>query len=573
MKNHQFYFNNGENLNVQYLSLGDTIRTKYQEYFGDSKGISILDQKKHSSKNTKSSIESLQEQLLNAGFNPGKIDGIKGRRTQEAIDKAISEGFAVDENNNLISPKRSFFETFFQKSKKSFSPYDETGKLIRPSAKNAADLQECAYYANNSLNQANMGYYSGGNAWTRNHATGTSTIWSGYDELDGMKSWIPFKKHRDLGKFSEIASNERNDKAADIVKNKFDSSKLNKNKVYTVNMYFRSSPNKQKAWENNFGGNSGTHTGNLYWNEKENKWKVIDNVHGHISEVPVEQLLGSGKSKGITDVSEIYKANNSITKFLADKGIFLKEGGNINYFKEGGYTLPEVTVRPQKKNSVWNDFTSQVGGYFNGLQSLISRKVFGQKPKEEFINLSEKNLKFQDINKPKLNGSTIIGNIFNYKNEQKNQEIIGSKNSFYRGMKLGDDNVDIDKYSRWFGFQNGKLKVGSKDSFGNEDMISPVSNHDYLITGNVNDKTNIGSIREKFILYTGDGQNPVAITTGNPRQAINKYVAQYKINSSNPAHIIQLDAGRYGKNSTTSTHEYTSGDIPHGRTIWGITYD
>ena len=136
-------------------------------------------------------------------------------------------------------------------------------------------------------------------------------------------------------------------------------------------------------------------------------------------------------------------------------------------------------------------------------------------------------------------------------------------------MTLGDNHVPVDQYSRWYGFNNGKLKVGSRSDFGDEDIITPVVNHDYVISGNIDDNFDLGGLKDNFILYTENGENAVGYHASDNRKAINEYVKRFNISESNPAHIIQLDGGRYTRNPTKDPNEYKNADrLRVGKRLW-----
>lgn len=54
----------------------------------------------------KDNARSIQDQLTKAGYSVGKVDGIWGKNSQAALDKALSEGYKL-ERGQLVSPKKA----------------------------------------------------------------------------------------------------------------------------------------------------------------------------------------------------------------------------------------------------------------------------------------------------------------------------------------------------------------------------------------------------------------------------------------------------------------------------------
>lgn len=215
--------------------------------------------------------------------------------------------------------------------------------------------KECAEWANNSLrnhkDKKNRVLYTydniGGDAWTRlTSGKNSKMVYSGYEGVE-----------YDPKVYSDALSNKRNWTAADRFLKEFDSKTLDKNKTYMVNMYYNSSPNKRKAWENALNGTTGTHTGNVYWNPETNSWRVAHNIHGTLHDDDFIQAQGS-KNKfgyGITAIAEApyvdytrrdwnaaHPVKSWINNKIHDFGMW-KQGGKLLKAQQGN-VLPEVTI-------------------------------------------------------------------------------------------------------------------------------------------------------------------------------------------------------------------------------------
>ena len=480
----------------------------------------------------------------------------------------------------------------------------------------------CARWANDALRQFD-GRYNGkhvtGDAWTRLRRG--RMVFSGYtDDYDKTV-------------FSEEASDLRNHTAADNLKDNFKVDSLDPAKTYMVNMYYDTSPSKQQAWEEARAGTTGTHTGNLYYDSKSGSWKVAHNVHGTIVNDDFSKVLGSrtGKGYGITAIAEAQARNNNkglfnkIQGVLYDIGI-LKDGGKLipkvvtdniskvspfigldniigkNYrsvpvyvldkkdkYKQGGIinskrnirfglngleevpnvdggSIAATVVFPKKTESAWDNKSalSRIGSFVEGnLERIVSN------PEESYIRLNDYTVDFEDVNKPKLwNNRKIIGNIFI---NSKNPNTVGTPDSFYDGQSLGDDNVNANRYSRWMGVQNGRFVVGEKNAFDQNTLITPVVNKDIPITSTIDNTYNFGSIGKKFIIYSGDGSNAVSVTSNDKIRDINRFISENNISEDNPAHLIQLDSGRYATGITSDPSQYVRNDVPRKDRIWGFT--
>lgn len=279
-------------------------------------------------------ITGLQERLFKGGFyDEGTtyekaVDGIMGPLTEKALAREVA---ARKSNPIKAQPSQvnqatilgpvgliSAIGSLFNRKRK-YTPWKPELK-----AGDVCYTEECAQYANDALRNykdlkgRNVYSYDniGGHAWTRlSSGKDSKMTYSGYDN-----------KPYDINNYSERASNLRNWKAADNLLKNFDSKTLDKNTTYLVNMYFNSSPNKRKAWEEALNGTTGTHTGNLYWNPETNSWRVSHNIHGKIHDDDFISVQGS-KNKygyGVTAIAEAPR--------------------NKAYYYQEGNKLPEVTI-------------------------------------------------------------------------------------------------------------------------------------------------------------------------------------------------------------------------------------
>ena len=112
------------------------------------------------------------------------------------------------------------------------------------------------------------------------------------------------------------------------------------------------------------------------------------------------------------------------------------------------------------------------------------------------------------------------------------------------------------------GVQDGKFIVGDKSMFGSDTLITPVVNKDLPITKSIDNQYNFGSIGGKFIIYSGNGENATVVTSNDKVRDVNRFVAENQINEENPAHLIQLDSGRYNVGVTKDTSQYVRNDLP-----------
>lgn len=187
--------------------------------------------------------------------------------------------------------------------------------LTKPARYDNKEIEECARMANLLAKEEN--YISSGDAWTRHD--NQKTIYSGYDTRHR-----PTKYNR-----GPVENYEFN--AADDVKKNFDISNLDKERLYTVGMYFKGSGSLEKAYDNGVDDVAHTHTGNLVFDKKKNKWVVIHNIHGKLITNDINDVLGSEGKYGITSIYSPRKNTftGKIDSFI--RWIF-KNGGKIDDF-------------------------------------------------------------------------------------------------------------------------------------------------------------------------------------------------------------------------------------------------
>lgn len=218
----------------------------------------------------------------------------------------------------------------------------------------------CAKYANDTLRNhkdANgRALYSwdttGGDAWTRLSRGSARMVYSGYDSED-----------YDRSAYSDAASDRRNFAAADKLLREFDSSTLDPNKTYMVNMFYRNSPARREAWEKSEGGTTGTHTGNLYFNKDTGRWHVSHNVHGTVYDDDFIKIQGSKGRYGVTAIAEAVPLDNSFfgraKRFLG----FDKAGGLLVPIAKDGRPIPKVSSVARRKNGDYEYTEASPTGY------------------------------------------------------------------------------------------------------------------------------------------------------------------------------------------------------------------
>lgn len=170
-----------------------------------------------------------------------------------------------------------------------------------------AGTKACAAWSNSYLR--NKGYRVSGDAWGLHNI---KTVLSGYTK--------PRPKTSDYQTLQTY-----NWDAADILKKKFNSSQLNPNKTYIVNLYSTGSPYQRESFNHGISG-YGSHTGQLRNNN--GKWYLYHNWHGTVKKTPIENVLGSDNELGIT---AIYAPLKRYGGKLNEKNTFINFS---NYFNK-----------------------------------------------------------------------------------------------------------------------------------------------------------------------------------------------------------------------------------------------
>lgn len=191
-----------------------------------------------------------------------------------------------------------------------------------PYTSKKATTQECAQFANDQLRASGI-HMPSGNAWSQ----AGSVVYNGYANTTPKVAPTTVSGQMNHGYAA----------TRDLYKN-FDVNGLDKSKVYTVNMWYKGSPNVSKAYADDDKNNIfGTHTGNLYWDGK--KWAVQHNIHGTIHNDAYANLGNIGGRYGITAIQDPNKYKGGIG-YVRSKlygvgktigSLFAEEGGVLNY--------------------------------------------------------------------------------------------------------------------------------------------------------------------------------------------------------------------------------------------------
>ena len=317
------------------------------------------------------------------------------------LDTMLHPGQQIKTSKPVLVSKT---EPIKQESKKSEAPTQETvtnepeqvnpmnpyGTYVSwsPTYKKGENcgVDGCAKYANDSLkghrDTKGRRLYSndniGGHAWTRLTAgKDNKMIYSGYEgteydtsnakDRETYQAYLEAVKNNDTKAANQYAamlqasvgrlSVQRNKAAADRFMKEFDSSTLDKNKTYMVNMYYAGSPSAGVAWYGAENGTTGTHTGNVYWDPKTERWRISHNVHGTVKDDDFIQTQGSRRPYAVTAIAEAvandyteadrredYRSRKPIRGWIRDRLGIWKEGGTLIPKANGGMELPEVTV-------------------------------------------------------------------------------------------------------------------------------------------------------------------------------------------------------------------------------------
>ena len=176
------------------------------------------------------------------------------------------------------------------------------------------------------------------------------------------------------------ASEKRNREAADRFMKEFDSSTLDKNKIYMVNMYYKGSPNTGVAWYGAKNGTTGTHTGNVYWNPRTKSWRISHNIHGTVHDDDFIRTQGSNKPYAVTAIAEAvandyseedrieaerradYRERKPVRGWIRDTVDFWKKGGTLIPRHQKGKPISYKPV-PKRTNGDWDYNTAEPEGY------------------------------------------------------------------------------------------------------------------------------------------------------------------------------------------------------------------
>lgn len=150
-----------------------------------------------------------------------------------------------------------------------------------------ANTPDCARWSNAELRK--RGYNIWGDAWTRSNNR-AKKIFSGYDGLERPEEYS-------YGAYKDYVLG-----AADNVKKNFDWRDLKEGDI--VGLYFRGSPNYQKAFLEGANGEAQTHTGHVVY--RKGKPYIAHNVHGDIVLNKAKRLIGRKHPYGIVSVYRPY---------------------------------------------------------------------------------------------------------------------------------------------------------------------------------------------------------------------------------------------------------------------------
>lgn len=184
------------------------------------------------------------------------------------------------------------------------------------------NIPDCAKWSNMQLR--NMGYNIWGDAWTRSSQK-VKKVYSGYDGLTKPSEYT-YSGYKDyvLG-------------AADSVQKNFNWKDLEEGDI--VGMYFRGSPNYQKAFINGTNGEAQTHTGHVVY--RKGKPYVAHNVHGDIKLNKAKRILGRKHPYGIVSIYRPYADGGFLQSNIGYK---YSDGGDV-YTIQPGDTLSGISQR------------------------------------------------------------------------------------------------------------------------------------------------------------------------------------------------------------------------------------
>lgn len=189
-----------------------------------------------------------------------------------------------------------------------------------PTNRDGTQTNECAAFVNGELYRNGIKSY--GDAYDINGQF--NEIFNGYDASGFDRDNVNLGKTRND---SIQAIRGVHNRASDAVRKQFDSRTLDKNHLYTVNMYYTNSPHMVDYY-NKGTDTPGTHTGVLYWSPEVGRWRVHHNIHGKIYDDDFISLQGGNKPYGVTAISDANDTKLS-TKLNPFRWFRKKEGGKL----------------------------------------------------------------------------------------------------------------------------------------------------------------------------------------------------------------------------------------------------
>lgn len=236
---------------------------------------------------TKDNIKVLSDQPIFNGISPADyvINGNvrkrfeKAFRAQERFKKV--NGLNDDGTKAVFGKLKKKISNFYWHTVRAPKDYSDEKATL----KDGSVTEECAKWSNAELQKQGLSIF--GDAWTRSSNKNIKKIYSGYDKSKRPKE------------YEENAVLNYTLNAADSLAKTLDLSKLKENDI--VGLYFRNSPNMEKAYSKGTNGETQTHTGHITIDDKGVPY-VSHNVHGEVIKNKVSDLLGSDKPYGVVSV-------------------------------------------------------------------------------------------------------------------------------------------------------------------------------------------------------------------------------------------------------------------------------
>ena len=304
----------------------------------------------------KEALKARQRKLADAGYYKGKIDGIWGKQSkaaQAAYDKANGKKGEIKSKGQINTQQANLGSAFMSLFQNLGLSEDQAQTAILKLPKKPIDrygnlTDQCAAYVNKVL--MDNGKFSKGNAPQVNRQF--KTIYNGYSNID----------RPDMSNYSHADSVktilEMHHQAADNFAQQMDTTKLDRNHMYPVNMYYGRTPRRGDASPHTtdfyeMGVNNdtpGSHVG-LVYSDPEKGWRVSHNIHGKIHDEPLTSVLGSNGRYGIigmSDAGEIKDKPQYKEVKWYDPRSWFKNGGLLSKkFKSGGYFYNGKVIKGQ----------------------------------------------------------------------------------------------------------------------------------------------------------------------------------------------------------------------------------